>query len=200
MNPMFLKPPPKANSKGHGTACLGGEWSVLIILRTLRQAQTWLGLWFFEKRVQFFRRKASRVTSGSTFLSVTCIGKRRDCHGIEAVTQWNICCGLFDLFDLGIGDNIRSGFICTCSLVLGGQMACMHIYRTGIKRRNAALLCDKSWDYCYIKMSLDLYSSPLPHHPLLWPLPTQSFVLLKYLKSGKDLDCVCNPLGIKGSF
>jgi hypothetical protein len=25
MNPMFLKPPPKANSKGHGTACLGGE-------------------------------------------------------------------------------------------------------------------------------------------------------------------------------
>jgi hypothetical protein len=52
------------------------------------------------RRVQFFLRKASRVTSGSTFFSVTCIGNRRD-YGIEWLTQQNVCGSLLHLFDGG---------------------------------------------------------------------------------------------------
>lgn len=54
------------------------------------------------RRVQFFLRKASRVTSGSTFFSVTCVGNRRD-YGIEWMTQQNACCSLLHLFDAGGG-------------------------------------------------------------------------------------------------
>lgn len=44
------------------------------------------------KRIQFFLRKASRVTSGSTFFSVTCVGTRRD-YGIERMMQEDVCGG-----------------------------------------------------------------------------------------------------------
>lgn len=40
------------------------------------------------RRIQFFLRKASRVTSGSAFFSVTCVGNRRD-YGIGWMTQQN---------------------------------------------------------------------------------------------------------------
>lgn len=50
------------------------------------------------KRIQFFRRKVSRVTSGSTFLSITCVENRKEIiMGIEWVTQCNVCGGLLDL-------------------------------------------------------------------------------------------------------
>lgn len=52
------------------------------------------------RRVQFFLRKASRVTSGSTFFSVTCVGNRRD-YGIEWMTEQNVCGSLVHLFDVG---------------------------------------------------------------------------------------------------
>lgn len=54
------------------------------------------------KRIQFLLRKASRVTSGSTFFSVTCIGNRRD-YGVEWMTQRNCCGRLLDLLDVGDG-------------------------------------------------------------------------------------------------
>lgn len=91
----------KDRARAKGGDCLGMESLILIIT---------VGLGFKEnidtaetliKRVQFFRRKVSRVTSGSASLSITCVESRKGIiKRTESVTQWSICRGLLDL---GIG-------------------------------------------------------------------------------------------------
>ena len=101
VNLISLKPLPIAKTEQGPRGLTVWGWRVwFVVINTV-------GLGFKEnidtaetliKRVQFFRRKISRVTSGSAFLSITCVENRTgNIMWSESGTQWNMCRGLLDL-------------------------------------------------------------------------------------------------------